>query len=202
MLLAAERAGHTLGRVLGKSLAVAGFLGVAWSGGVPTTDAHRALFCGLHLAALGDLLLLPRGKGPAFLGGLVAFLLGHVAYVVALVVGGLDLRAALGAAVALALPAFIVVRWLAPRAGRLARPVVAYVVVISSMVTAAIAHAAYAPDTRGLALLGAAVAFYVSDLGVARERFVAAGFVNKLVGQPLYFGAQLVFAAVAAGHVA
>lgn len=94
------------------------------------------------------------------------------------------------------------IRWLAPRAGRLARPVVAYVAVISAMVAAAVAHAAHTPDAPGLALLGAALAFYVSDLGVARERFVVSGFVNKLVGQPLYFGAQLVFAAVAAGHVA
>ncbi len=148
------------------------------------------------------MLLLPKGKGPAFLGGLVAFLLGHVAYVVALALGGLDRGVALGAAVALALPAAAVIRWLAPRAGRLARPVVAYVAVISAMVAAAVAHAAHTPDAPGLALLGAALAFYVSDLGVARERFVVSGFVNKLVGQPLYFGAQLVFAAVAAGHVA
>ncbi len=188
--------------MLGKSLAVSGFLAVAWSAGVPATAAQRALFVGLHLAALGDLLLLPKGKGPAFLGGLVAFLLGHVAYVVALVLGGLELRVALGASLALSLPAVLVLRWLAPRAGRLARPVVAYVVVISSMVAAASAHAAATPDAPGLALLGAAVAFYLSDLGVARERFVASGFANKLVGQPLYFGAQLVFAAVAAGHVA
>jgi hypothetical protein len=40
--------------------------------------------------------------------------------------------------------------------------------------------------------------FYVSDLAVARQRFVAQSWTNKLWGLPLYFGAQLVLAATVA----
>ena len=40
-----------------------------------------------------------------------------------------------------------------------------------------------------------AVLFYVSDLFVARERFVTPGFVNKALGLPLYYGGQLLLAA-------
>jgi hypothetical protein len=36
--------------------------------------------------------------------------------------------------------------------------------------------------------------FYLSDLAVARERFVSSTFWNRAWGVPLYFGAQLVLA--------
>jgi len=38
------------------------------------------------------------------------------------------------------------------------------------------------------------VAFLASDLAVARDRFVAAGASNRIVGLPLYYLAQLGFA--------
>jgi hypothetical protein len=40
----------------------------------------------------------------------------------------------------------------------------------------------------------AALAFYGSDLSVARDRFLGAGFGNRLWGLPLYYAAQLAFA--------
>jgi len=36
--------------------------------------------------------------------------------------------------------------------------------------------------------------FGISDLFVARQRFVSSGFVNAAVGLPAYFGAQLLLA--------
>jgi hypothetical protein len=42
-------------------------------------------------------------------------------------------------------------------------------------------------------LLGAGL-FYVSDLAVARDRFIAPGFANAAWGLPLYYGGQLVLA--------
>jgi uncharacterized membrane protein YhhN len=70
-------------------------------------------------------------------------------------------------------------------------PVVAYLVVISAMVALAAGSAALGRPR----LLVGAVAFFVSDLSVARDRFVVPGFANRLWGLPLYYGAQLVFAA-------
>ncbi len=43
-------------------------------------------------------------------------------------------------------------------------------------------------------LLFSAVAFFLSDLCVARERFLVSSLWNKAFGLPLYFGAQLGFA--------
>jgi len=39
-----------------------------------------------------------------------------------------------------------------------------------------------------------AVLFFLSDLLVARDRFVAPGFGNRLLGLPLYYAAQLLLA--------
>lgn len=39
-----------------------------------------------------------------------------------------------------------------------------------------------------------ALAFYLSDLSVARDRFVQPAFVNGLWGLPLYFAGQMLLA--------
>jgi uncharacterized membrane protein YhhN len=84
-------------------------------------------------------------------------------------------------------------RWLAPHTGDLARPVVAYIVVICAMVIAAGGAAWSQPDTGRLVLGGAAVVFVLSDLCVAFDRFISPGPWVRTVGLPLYFGAQWLF---------
>lgn len=186
VLLAGERSNTTL-RNLAKPVASAGFIGVALSAGALDTTYGSWVFLGLLLGAAGDVLLLGASRG-AFLGGLVAFLLGHVAYVVAfsglgpawpivLIAGGLAL--VVGA---------IVFLWLFPHIDRaMIGPVAAYVLVISAMVVMA------AASRTPIVILGAA-GFYLSDLSVARDRFVASGFANRVWGLPLYYGAQLLLA--------
>jgi hypothetical protein len=44
-------------------------------------------------------------------------------------------------------------------------------------------------------LAAGAFGFYLSDLSVARDRFVAPAFVNRLWGLPLYYAAVLLLAA-------
>ena len=70
-------------------------------------------------------------------------------------------------------------------------PVLAYMVVISTMV--ALAVGTVVAHGNAWIVVGA-VGFYLSDLSVARDRFVARGWVNRVWGLPLYFGAQLVLA--------
>jgi hypothetical protein len=45
------------------------------------------------------------------------------------------------------------------------------------------------PEVRAGALL-----FYLSDLAVARDRFVRPGLANRLVGLPLYYAGQVLLA--------
>jgi hypothetical protein len=69
------------------------------------------------------------------------------------------------------------------------------VVVITLMVAAASsAIRSELSSTAQALVLGGAVAFYLSDLFVARDRFVVEGFTNRLVGLPLYYGGQYLLA--------
>ena len=63
--------------------------------------------------------------------------------------------------------------------------------IISVMVATAFGTNATDPDIR---IPIAAVVFAASDLFVARQRFVFSSRVNRLLGLPLYFIAQTIFA--------
>lgn len=136
----------------------------------PLHADQRAWFvAGLVLSLAGDVfLMLPADR---FVAGLGSFLLAHVAYVV-----GVNLHP--GSAVALVVAAVVValvavgvgiriVRGAAAAGGgRLAGPVVAYMVVISAMVVSAVAAGPW------IAGAGAAL-FFASDGLIAWNRFVA-----------------------------
>jgi uncharacterized membrane protein YhhN len=168
LLLRAIRDDSTMQRPI-KMTAASGFVAVALAAGAWDTDFGRVLLVALILSWIGDLLLTYRGSR-AFVGGLGAFLLAHIAFAVAFSVRGLESPgpAVIGAA---ALAGAVVIRWLLPSVDRSLRiPVLAYIAAISTMVVSAVASA------------------------VARDRFVAPGLVNRYWGLPLYFGAQLLLA--------
>ena len=191
-LLLAERSGWRPGVWVAKPLASAGFVAAAIAGGAPASGYGSWLLAGLLLAALGDVLLIPRGAQATFLAGLVSFLLGHVAYAIAFAVRGLDLATSLVAALAVLPASLLALHAIFPHVPlRMRRPVLAYLVVVSTMLVCAAGTVGH--ERRPAIALGA-FAFYLSDLAVARERFVAKGFANKLWGLPLYFGAQLLLA--------
>jgi uncharacterized membrane protein YhhN len=122
----------------------------------------------------------------------VAFLLGHVCYTIAFAVRGLDPATVAVALVAVLAASLFALRRLLPHLPpRMRTPVLAYVVVISVMLVCAAGTVGRAGNP---AIFAGAFAFYLSDLAVARERFVEKSFTNKLWGLPLYFGAQLVLA--------
>jgi uncharacterized membrane protein YhhN len=190
-LLWAERRGSARGKWLAKPIASAGFVGVALASGALDGAFGRAVLCALVLSFAGDVLLI-SDEMRWFRAGLLTFLLGHVAFAVAFLLRGVDARVAAAAALVLVAMAVVVARWLLPHVEPAMRaPVMAYVVVITVMVTLAAGSSALGRPR----LLAAAAAFFVSDLSVARDRFVAPGFANRLWGLPLYYGAQLVFAA-------
>ena len=173
-----------------KMLASTGFLAVAVSVGALSDPYGQIVIVALVLSWIGDLLLTFASRG-AFLGGLVAFLLGHVAYSVAFGTLGVDPVVGGVAAVAVAIIAIFVWRWLAPHVGDMAAPVIAYIVVISVMVV--LAFGSYGEGATWLIPVGATL-FFASDLFVARNRFVASDTVNRVWGLPLYYLAQVLLA--------
>ena len=194
VLVWAEFAENKPVKVISKTAAAWGFivwaliLG-AWDAGV----GGRWIVVGLVLSMVGDLCLLSREKR-FFLGGLVAFLLAHVAYVIAFAAIGLSAIGLVVALVPLGYFATRVWQWLGPHVAELGPAVLAYIAVITVMVAASLGSLVHEPSAVRLGLVAAAVLFFLSDLCVARDRFVAPGPDNRLVGLPLYFGAQLVFA--------
>lgn len=196
-LLVAEYTDSRLGVWLAKPLAATGFIATALVSGALASAYGTWLLVGLVLSWLGDVLLIPRDSKASFTSGLLAFLLGHIAYAVAFAQRGTDPLALGIAAAAVTIPAAVVLRWLGPHVERSMRvPVYAYVAVISGMIVLAVATVV--AQGRPMILLGALM-FYVSDLAVARQRFVEKSFTNKAWGLPLYFGGQLVLALSAGG---
>lgn len=183
----ADARGRPLLRAVGKGLAAAGFLLLAALRLAPQRYGLLIL-AGLACSAMGDVFLLGRAR-TVFLAGVGAFLAAHAAYAAAFAPLS---RPSLLAAAALVAVAALVVRGLWPHAGGLRAPVAAYAGAITVMLVLALG----VPDRR--VQLGAAL-FYVSDLTVARDRFVAPGFPNRAVGLPLYWAGQLLLAWTAGG---
>jgi uncharacterized membrane protein YhhN len=193
VLLAGEWRGSRPLVWIAKPLASAAFVWTAIGAGAPGSGHGRFVLAGLALCACGDVLLIPRGSQRAFVAGIGAFLLGHVAYAAGFLWQGVAVTALLAAGVAGAFVGILVLRWLGPLLpADLRRPVRAYVAVILAMVACAVGAAvAGAP---AIAAAGA-VAFAASDLSVARDRFGSAGFANVAWGLPLYYAAQLALGA-------
>ncbi len=196
-LLTAERLGSQTGKWISKPIASGGFLGTAWMAGGWQSLYGQCVLLALGFCWLGDVLLIPVGNRRVFRAGIASFLLGHMAFAVGFVVRGSDPVHGAAALGLTALPAAVVVRWLYRRLPPDMRvPVVAYIAVISAMV--ALAAATHIRQSASLLLLGA-VLFYLSDLSVARDRFIAPSFCNRLWGLPAYYGAQLLLASTAGG---
>ena len=178
-----------------KMLASTGFIAVALSVGALSSSYGKIVLAALVLSWIGDLLLTFSSR-QAFLGGLVAFLLGHVAYSVAFGVLGTNPIVGAISAVVVAIIAVVVWRWLSPHVGDMAAPVIAYVTVISVMVV--LAFGAFGDGATWLIPLGATL-FFASDLFVARNQFVAHDVTNRVWGLPLYYLAQVLLALSVAG---
>lgn len=160
--------------------------GVAW-GAAARPFLVAALICSLA----GDVLLLPGG---VFIGGLVAFLLGHVAYIAAFVQVPVAPEGLLGGSLVAGILAGIVGRLIVAAAGRsgLGVPVAAYLLVILAM--AVLATGTLAPA----AVLGAWL-FVASDSMLGWGRFVSAPAAGApaVAGAPADAGAPAVAGAPA-----
>lgn len=193
LLLRSELRGATRARATWKGIASLSFLVAALAGG-PKDGTDWLVLAGLVACLAGDMLLVGRGKG-WFLGGLAAFLVGHLLYLAAFT------RLAPLAALPVSLAALLVaafaavLAWLWSGLGAMRLPVAAYALAISLMLAAALAvWLVGAAGPRSWMLGLGAVLFYLSDLFVARHAFRKQGPENALAGLPLYFAGQFLIA--------
>jgi uncharacterized membrane protein YhhN len=172
-----------------KALASLGFVALALSRHATGTRYGWLILIGLGLGLAGDLLV--EWRSPAgFLLGLGAFLAGHLAYLTGFSLEGPDWRLAGLSMGALLVAGIGVAVWLHLHLpASLVAAVRTYIVVI--VVMTAVGLGLF--GARPLASIGA-LAFFLSDLAVARERFVHPAFVNQAWGLPLYYLGQILIA--------
>lgn len=173
---------------------------VAWALQPAQNPGFAAMILIALVFCLGGDVLLALGSHKTFLLGLVSFLLGHVMYAAAFFTVG-QVGPAMAVGMILFMAAGVVVwRWLEPYLGDMQTPVLAYIVIISTMACAAAglaANPAIPCITRATILIGA-ILFYLSDIFVARQRFVVSAQLNRAAGLPLYYSAQFLLAFSAA----
>jgi len=163
-------------------IASTGFMGLAVAAGGLQTTYGRMILVALFFSWWGDLFLI-SGQRHLFLMGLVAFFLGHLGFGAAFLAHGVNTTWTLAALVALLIPLGSL--------GEMRYPVYAYIGIITLMV--ALSAGAWGKEGTVLMLVGA-VLFYISDVFVARDRFVTSDVWNRYLGLPLYYAAQLALA--------
>jgi uncharacterized membrane protein YhhN len=174
-----------------KMVASTGFMALAVAGGALDSWYGILVLISLGFSWWGDLFLIFTQK-TLFLLGLIVFFLSHIGYCAAFLVHGVDVTFAVVFGLALIVPFLVLLHWLKPNLKDMAIPVYAYMVVISIMVALAFGAMGEVPEHRLMPI--AAVLFYVSDVFVARDRFVKPGKDNRYMGLPLYYAGQVLFA--------
>lgn len=152
---------------------------------VVSGPARGWMVAGLLCSLVGDVFLMLEDH---FVEGLASFLIGHVAYVVALWQLGVDLpRFAVGVVIVVVLMAVIgrpIIAGAKRTDARLGVPVAAYITVISVMVASAIGTGIW------IAVVGA-VLFYASDGVIGISRFVRDFPHSRLVVMSTYHLGQI-----------
>ncbi len=179
------------GTIASKLFASTMFVAIALQSGAFRSKYGRTILVALIFSWFGDLFLLGTTQ-KYFLAGLASFLLGHIAYVVAFSVRGLNARWSASALLPVTLTSILVSVWLAPHLpDSMVIPVRAYTFVISLMVVTAFgAKGAGGPFFIPMG----ATLFYFSDLSVAAGQFLEPAFPNYVWGLPFYYTGQLLLA--------
>jgi uncharacterized membrane protein YhhN len=194
-LLYFEKKGNQKGKLPTKTILSCLFICTALVQAHPIRGYYNILLLGLIFCLAGDVFLaLPQDR--MFLLGLVSFLLGHVFYVICFFyVADVSQWTLIGCLLTLTVSALVFYR-LRPHLGDMLMPVIAYIVVITVMVVGAwtVRGDAGLNYTGRLLVFVGAVSFYLSDLFVARDRFLKSEFTNRLIGLPMYYFGQFLLA--------
>ena len=161
----------------------------------PMLRYYYFMLAGLLFCLAGDILLaLPQKK--MFLRGLIAFLLGHVFYIFAFLNFTRSGPWTWTGTLVILIVSSVIYLWLRPRLAKMKIPVLCYCLVITVMLAGAWSIFADSGLTRPgrIMLFSGALVFYISDIFVARDRFLKKEFFNRLIGLPLYYAGQFLLA--------
>jgi uncharacterized membrane protein YhhN len=153
------------------------------------------ILVGMLFSVAGDLALMFQERRKAFMAGLALFLIAHIAYAtVFTMLGGFSVWDVLSTAVLLVV-AVGFYRLVGPRLGPMKLPVIAYIAVVSAMVSRALSVVVSPAFTAQQATMVAAgaVLFYCSDMILAANRFWRPWKYHRLSLIP-YIGGQFLIA--------
>ncbi len=176
---------------ISKMIAATCFIWIAVTPELNASSFAKCVLLGLLFSWLGDLFLL-SSKSRFFQFGILAFLIGHMAYASAFLLSDPRWMTTAWPLFSIPLLTWAAWAWLGRHVEGIYRWLVpVYLVAISTMLVVAFK---YSLDSGAWVFVVAALCFAVSDLFVAKERFIKSSFSNALFGIPLYFIAQLLFA--------
>ena len=190
-----EKKGQQKGRLSTKTVLSLLFVFAAAVQSHPIPVYYYMMLTGLIFCLGGDVFLaLPQER--MFLCGLVSFLVGHVFYVFGFWgLTQINQWTWIGGFITLVISTGVFF-WLRTYLGTMLIPVIVYIVVITTMLVGAwtvLGDGRINFAGRLLVFVGAA-SFYLSDLFVARDRFLKPGFGNRLIGLPMYYLGQFLLA--------
>jgi uncharacterized membrane protein YhhN len=194
-LMAAELKQDKRAQYFFKPLSALGFLLLAIQFGALDTDFGRLIFVALIACAIGDVFLLSRNNHSFFKTGMVAFAIGHVLYILAakqIISQNLSVWVYFGSwafGLMTGLATFYFLKSKLPK--DMVWSVGLYTLIISAMLVYAL-QTDFVGTHKYFVL--AAIFFALSDMFVARDRFVKPSPKNALIITPFYFGSQALFA--------
>lgn len=177
---------------IAKAAASSAFVALAFVNGATETTYGQLMLAALIFSWLGDMLLLSLTSS-FLLAGIASFFASHLVFAIAFANNALNASAGTITFLLALVFGILVLRWLWKYLNgfyRIAVPL--YLVAIASMIALAIAASFVSlPPTVAVG----AVAFAISDISVARDRFIEKSVANKAWGLPLYYFAQILLAA-------
>ena len=160
-----------------------------------STFYSTMILLGLIFSMVGDMALMFPDNLKAFRAGLASFLLAHVVYAITFFMIGTPASSDILPVMLLIVLSGSFYKLISDGLGQMKGPVIAYILIISTMVAAAIT----VQGTVGLSptievlLLAGALLFYVSDLILAANRFWKPWRYNR-ISLAFYYSGQLLIA--------
>ncbi|XWN38514.1 MAG: lysoplasmalogenase [Balneola sp.] len=191
-LLFAEKHDNKLGKWIFKITASSAFVLIALTLADIYSSFSNWMLIGFLFSFFGDVFLIKSNKSIFFKSGVVSFACAHIAFIIAFIsIGSFGILFLLSTTAAIILMIYSYV-WLKPKVNADFMVLVAiYILIIGSM--CALSGYAWEGIYRNGVLVGAFL-FAVSDLFVAKEKFIKTEFRNKLIGLPVYYIAQIFLA--------
>ena len=184
MLIARSTDHRDAGRIL-IYLASTSYIVVALLAGAHRTAFGRLVLAGVICCWIGDIV------GPKnFLAGAMAFLIGHIFFIPAFFVRGVTRNSVLLGLLSYGIISAAALAWIGPQVPPEERPVIFTYTAIIGLMGAVSVGTWHADWTLPV---GAGI-FYISDLFLAQTAFLDGGFINTVLGYPLYYLAVLILA--------